>query len=163
MGNNTPTFFIRDVHNFSDLNRAVKRDPRTGRRSAQNNWDFWTLLPECFHQITVVMSDRGIPASFSNMYFLVNILFPSTIRKTSVYGASSILRHNRESKICPMKRRERSTPWIGNTTGKSCTIQLSGEITKWTMYVQIMTEEQARNHYENPFDITKSGVTGSSR
>ena len=23
------------------------------------------------------------------------------------------------------------------------------------MYVQIMTEEQARNHYENPFDITK--------
>lgn len=23
------------------------------------------------------------------------------------------------------------------------------------MYVQIMTEEQAQNHYENPFDITK--------
>jgi catalase len=40
VGNNTPTFFIRDVHNFSDLNRAVKRDPHTGRRSAQNNWDF---------------------------------------------------------------------------------------------------------------------------
>lgn len=26
---------------------------------------------------------------------------------------------------------------------------------KWTLYVQIMTEEQAKNHYENPFDITK--------
>ena len=26
---------------------------------------------------------------------------------------------------------------------------------KWTMFVQIMTEEQAKNHYENPFDITK--------
>ena len=46
VGNNTPTFFIRDVHNFPDLNRAVKRDPRTGMRSAQNNWDFWTLLPK---------------------------------------------------------------------------------------------------------------------
>ena len=37
VGNNTPTFFLRDVHNFPDLNRAVKRDPRTGMRSAQNN------------------------------------------------------------------------------------------------------------------------------
>ncbi|MFR2648135.1 MAG: catalase, partial [Blautia coccoides] len=26
VGNNTPTFFLRDVHNFPDLNRAVKRD-----------------------------------------------------------------------------------------------------------------------------------------
>ena len=69
VGNNTPTFFLRDVHNFPDLNRAVKRDPRTGMRSAQNNWDFWTLLPETFHQTTVVMSDRGIPASFRHMHF----------------------------------------------------------------------------------------------
>ena len=67
VGNNTPTFFLRDVHNFPDLNRAVKRDPQTGMRSAQNNWDFWTLLPETFHQTTVVMSDRGIPASFRHM------------------------------------------------------------------------------------------------
>ena len=29
VGNNTPTFFLRDVHNFPDLNRAVKRDPQT--------------------------------------------------------------------------------------------------------------------------------------
>jgi catalase len=69
VGNNTPTFFIRDVHNFPDLNRAVKRDPYTGMRSAQNNWDFWTLLPETFHQRTVVMSDRGIPDGFRHMHF----------------------------------------------------------------------------------------------
>ena len=30
-----------------------------------------------------------------------------------------------------------------------------GDYPRWTMYVQIMTEEQARTHYENPFDITK--------
>ena len=68
VGNNTPTFFLRDVHNFPDLNRAVKRDPHTGLRSAQNNWDFWTLLPETFHQTTIVMSDRGIPASYRHMH-----------------------------------------------------------------------------------------------
>ena len=101
VGNNTPTFFLRDVHNFPDLNRAVKRDPRTGMRSAQNNWDFWTLLPETFHQTTIVMSDRE--SHGRDLY--------ESIEK--------------------------------------------GDYPRWTMYVQIMTEEQARKHYENPFDITK--------
>ena len=54
VGNNTPVFFLRDPLRFPDLNHAVKRDPRTNMRSAKNNWDFWTGLPEALHQITVV-------------------------------------------------------------------------------------------------------------
>ena len=61
VGNNTPVFFLRDPLKFPDLNHAVKRDPRTNMRSARNNWDFWTSLPEALHQVTIVMSDRGIP------------------------------------------------------------------------------------------------------
>src|SRR5258708_277926 len=68
VGNNTPVFFFRDPLRFPDLNHAIKRDPRTGLRSADNNWDFWSLLPEALHQVTVVMSDRGIPKSFRNMH-----------------------------------------------------------------------------------------------
>ena len=49
VGNNTPVFFLRDPMKFPDLNHAVKRDPRTNMRSAQNNWDFWTSLPEALH------------------------------------------------------------------------------------------------------------------
>src|SRR3981189_1388967 len=64
VGNNTPVFFFRDPLRFSDLNHAIKRDPRTALRSADNNWDFWSLLPEALHQVTIVMSDRGIPKSF---------------------------------------------------------------------------------------------------
>ncbi len=52
-------FFLRDLLKFPDLNRAVKRDPRTNLRSAESNWDFWTLLPEALHQITIVMNDRA--------------------------------------------------------------------------------------------------------
>src|ERR1700755_1145084 len=33
VGNNTPVFFFRDPLRFSDLNHAIKRDPRTGMRS----------------------------------------------------------------------------------------------------------------------------------
>jgi len=66
--NDTPVFFFRDPLRFPDLNHAVKRDPRTGLRSAQNNWDFWALLPESLHQATIIMSDRGIPKSFRHMH-----------------------------------------------------------------------------------------------
>lgn len=68
VGNNTPVFFFRDPLKFPDLNHAVKRDPRTNMRSANNNWDFWTGLPEALHQITYVMGDRGIPASYRHMH-----------------------------------------------------------------------------------------------
>src|SRR5690625_998645 len=68
VGNNTPVFFFRDPLQFPDLNHAVKRDPRTNMRSANNNWDFWTGLPEALHQVTIVMSDRGIPDSYRHMH-----------------------------------------------------------------------------------------------
>ncbi len=156
VGNNTPTFFIRDVHNFSDLNRAVKRDPKTGRRSAQNNWDYWTLLPECFHQITIVMSDRGIPASFRNMHF---------------FGEHTFSLYNAKNERVWCKFHFKTKQGIKNLTneeareingvdreyhGKDLFDSIEkGDFPKWTMYIQVMTEEQARNHYENPFDITK--------
>ena len=54
VGNNTPVFFIRDPRQFPDLNKAVKRDPKTNLRSKRNNWDWWTLIPEalraCGHE-----------------------------------------------------------------------------------------------------------------
>jgi NAD(P)-dependent dehydrogenase (short-subunit alcohol dehydrogenase family) len=68
VGNNTPVFFFRDPLRCPDLNHAIKRDPRTGMRSANNNWDFWALLPEALHQVTIVMSDRGIPRSFRHRH-----------------------------------------------------------------------------------------------
>ena len=31
-------------------------------------WDFWTLSPESAHQVTILMSERGIPASWRHMH-----------------------------------------------------------------------------------------------
>src|SRR5690606_11113983 len=68
VGHNTPVFFFRDPMKFPDLTPAVKRDPRTNLRDAHNNWDFCTLLPESLHQVTIVMSDRGIPRGYRHMH-----------------------------------------------------------------------------------------------
>jgi catalase len=31
----------------------------------------------------------------------------------------------------------------------------AGNFPRWTLYVQVMTEAQARKHKHNPFDLTK--------
>src|SRR5690606_19498466 len=68
VGNNTPVFCFRDAKRFPDLNHVVKRDAKTNMHNPQANWDFWTSLPEALHQVTIVMSDRGIRASCRQMH-----------------------------------------------------------------------------------------------
>lgn len=157
VGNNTPVFFIRDPLQFPDLNHAVKRDPRTNLRSPQTNWDFWTMLPEALHQITVVMSDRGIPASYRNMhgfgshtYSLINkdgvrvwvkfhLLTQQGIKNLTNEEAAALVATDRES-----HQRD-----LYDAIER-------GDFPKWKLYFQIMTEQQALDYKENPFDITKT-------
>ena len=156
VGNNTPTFFIRDVHNFPDLNRAVKRDPYTGMRNPQNTWDFWTLLPETFHQRTIVMSDRGIPASFRHMHVYGEHTYSFYNDKNERVWCKFHLHTQQGIKCLTNEEAQKINGMDREYHGRDLfeAIQRK-EYPKWTMYVQIMTEEQAKNHYENPFDITK--------
>ena len=156
VGNNTPTFFLRDVHNFPDLNRAVKRDPRTGLRSAQNNWDFWTLLPETFHQTTIVMSDRGIPATYRHMHVFGEHTFSFYNEKNERVWCNFHYHPQQGIKNLTDQEAEALIGKDRESHGRDLYESIEkGDFPRWTMYVQIMTEEQAKNHYENPFDITK--------
>lgn len=156
VGNNTPVFFIREPRQFPDLNKAVKRDPRTNMRSATYNWDYWTLLPEALHQVTIVMSDRGIPASYRHMHgfgshtysfwnakgerFWVKFHFKTQqgIKNLSDAEAAELIGRDRESHQRDLYEAiER------------------GDFPKWTMYVQIMPELEAEEYGLHPFDLTK--------
>ena len=156
VGNNTPVFFLRDPLKFPDLNHAIKRDPRTGMRSAQNNWDFWTLLPEALHQVTITMSPRGIPLSYRHMhgfgshtYSFINKNNVRTwvkfhfrtlqgIRNMSDEEAAAVIAMDRESHQRDLYQAiER------------------GDFPRWKLQIQLMTEEQAKTYQVNPFDLTK--------
>jgi len=89
VGNNTPVFFFRDPLRFPDLNHAIKRDPRTGMRSADNNWDFWTLLPEALHQVTIVMSERAFRRASSHAWLRQPYVQLPQRRQTSASGSNS--------------------------------------------------------------------------
>ena len=67
VGNNTPVFFVRDPLKFPDFIHTQKRHPKTNLRSPTAMWDFWSLSPESLHQVTILMSDRGLPQSYRHM------------------------------------------------------------------------------------------------
>ena len=67
VGNNTPVFFVRDPYKFPDFIHTQKRHPRTNLRSPTAMWDFWSLSPESLHQVTILMSDRGLPVGVRNI------------------------------------------------------------------------------------------------
>ncbi len=156
VGNNTPVFFLRDPLKFPDLNHAVKRDPRTNLRSAKNNWDFWTSLPEALHQVTIVMSDRGIPANYRHMHG---------------FGSHTFSFINAQNERHWVKFHFRTQQGIQNLTDAEAEAIIGkdreshqrdlleaidrGDFPKWTMYIQIMPEADASTVPYNPFDLTK--------
>lgn len=156
VGNNTPVFFFRDPLRFPDLNHAVKRDPRTGMRSADNNWDFWTLLPEALHQVTLVMGERGIPRSYRTMHGFGSHTFSLVNHSGQRVWVKFHLRCQQE--IANLTDAE-SAALIGNDR-ESHQRDLyeaieAGDHPRWMLCIQVMTEEQARTHRHNPFDLTK--------
>lgn len=156
VGNNTPVFFIRDPLKFPDLNHAIKRDPRTNMRSAKNNWDFWSSLPEALHQVTITMSDRGIPLSYRHMhgfgshtFSMINanneriwvkfhLVCQQGIKNLTDEEAAAIIAKDRES-----HQRD-----LLESIDR-------GDYPRWKMFIQVMSEEDALNMPYNPFDLTK--------
>ncbi len=156
VGNNTPVFFLRDPLKFPDLNHAVKRDPRTNLRSALNNWDFWTSLPEALHQVTIVMSDRGIPATYRHMHGFGSHTFSLINAKNERFWVKFHLRSQQgirnltdaEAEAVIGKCREGHQRDLYGSLEK-------GDFPRWTMCVQVMPEKDAATCPYNPFDLTK--------
>ena len=156
VGNNTPVFFLRDPLKFPDLNHAVKRDPRTNLRSAKNNWDFWSSLPEALHQVTVVMSDRGIPATYRHMHGFGSHTFSFINKKNQRFWCKFHFKTQQgiknltdaEAEALVAKDRESHQRDLYEAIEK-------GDFPRWTMYVQVLTDEQAQKLPYHPFDLTK--------
>ncbi|HLU92886.1 MAG TPA: catalase [Membranihabitans sp.] len=156
VGNNTPVFFMRDPYKFPDLNKAVKRDPRTNLRSANHNWDYWTLLPEALHQVTITMSDRGIPKSYRHMHGFGSHTFSFINAENERFWVKF---HMVTAQGVETLSDEEAEKLIG-TDRESHQRDLfnaieAGNFPRWHMKVQIMPEDEANHYRFNPFDLTK--------
>jgi catalase len=154
VGNNTPVFFFRDPLRFSDLNHAIKRDPRTGLRITTG------ISGRCCRRhctrSTIIMSDRGIPKSFRHMH---------------LFGSHTFSMINAVNERVWVKFHFRTQQGIANLTGAEASALVAmdreshrrdllnaieaGNFPRWTLIIQVMTEAQAKTHKHNPFDVTK--------
>ncbi len=156
VGNNTPVFFLRDPLKFPDLNHSVKRDPRTNMRCPNSNWDFWTSLPEALHQVTIVMSDRGIPASYRHMHGFGSHTFSLLNAKNERFWVK--FHFKTQQGIRNLTDEEAAAIAGKDTESNQRDLYYSvenGDFPKWTMYVQVMPEKEASSLPYNPFDLTK--------
>ena len=156
VGNNTPVFFFRDPLKFPDLNRAVKRDPRTNMRSAENNWDFWTNLPEALHQVTIVMSDRGIPDGYRHMHGFGSHTFSFVNEAGERFWAKFHFRTQQGIKNLTDEEAAKVVAEDRESSQRDLFEAIEqGNNPKWTFYVQIMPEADAADYRFHPFDLTK--------
>ena len=156
VGNNTPVFFFRDPLKFPDLNHAVKRDPRTNMRSAANNWDFWSSLPEALHQVTIVMSDRGIPDGYRHMHGFGSHTFSFINAKGERHWVK--FHHRTQQGIKNLTDAEAAAVVAGDRESSQRDLYEAierGDFPKWKLYVQIMPEADAATVPYHPFDLTK--------
>ena len=156
VGNNTPVFFVRDPVKFPDFIHTQKRHPKSNLRSPTAMWDFWSLSPESLHQVTILMSDRGLPKSLrhingygSHTYSFINAQnerFWVKFHFKTLQGIQTMT--NSESDAIIAKDRESSQRDLFEAIER-------GEFPKWKFQVQIMPETDAENYRWNPFDLTK--------
>ncbi|MEJ5170544.1 MAG: catalase, partial [Fimbriimonadales bacterium] len=156
VGNNTPVFFVRDPYKFPDFIRTQKRDPKTNLRNPTAMWDFWSLSPESLHQVTILFSDRGLPASYRHM---------------NGYGSHTFSFYNDQGERFWVKFHFKTMQGIRCLTDEEAEAMIGkdrethqrdlfeaierGDFPKWKLMVQIMPEADAEKTPYNPFDLTK--------
>ncbi len=156
VGNNTPVFFINDPLKFPDFIHSQKRDPKTHARSNEMQWDFWANSPESVHQVTYLMGDRGLPATYRNM---------------QGYGSHTFKWVNADNKPVWVKYHFRTNQGVKNMSNELAAKLASedtdflqndlynsiedGDFPSWTLYVQIIPYEEGLNYKYDLFDVTK--------
>ncbi|MGI9328837.1 MAG: catalase [Pseudomonadales bacterium] len=153
VGNNTPVFFLNDPLKFPDFVHSQKKNPQTNLPDAARMWEFWANHPQSLHQMTILMSDRGIPRSWRHM---------------NGYGSHTFSFYTREGSRHWMKwhfKTDQGVQCLGNEEASILAPHgaqqdlveaiAQGEYPSWTVMVQILSEAQASRFPLNPFDLTK--------
>jgi catalase len=156
VGNNTPVFFVRDPQKFQDFIHSQKRRADTHTRDNNMQWDFWTLSPESAHQVTILMTDRGIPYTWRHM---------------NGYSSHTFMWYNAGGEKFWVQYHIKTDQGIRTFTDADAKAMAAedpdfhlrdlydsikrGDHPSWTVQVQVMPFEAAADYRFNPFDLTK--------
>ena len=154
VGNNTPVFFLRDPIKFPDFVHSQKKHPVTNLPNPAAHFEFWANSPQSLHQITILMSDRGIPYSYRHVHGFSS----HTLSFWNQNGARFWVKwHFKTNQGIKTLTNEEAAKMPAFGAQKDLVEAIArGEFPSWTVKLQIMTEEQAKTYPINPFDLTKT-------
>lgn len=156
VGNNFPTFFIRDAIKFPDMVHAFKPDPRTNLDDDSRRFDFFSHVPEATRTLTELYSNAGTPASYRQMdgngvhaYKLVNA--KGDVRYVKFHWKSlQGLKNLDPGQVAQVQGRDYS-----HLTHDLVTHINQGDFPKWDLYVQVLKPEELKSFDFDPLDATK--------
>jgi len=155
-GNNTPVFFIRDPLKFPDFIHTQKRHPATNCPDPDMFWDFLSLTPESIHQVSILFSDRGTPASYRHMNGYSSHTFKWYNDKGEYFWVQY---HFKTDQGIKNLAREEAARLAGEDadyhTRDLYDAIARGDYPSWTLEMQILTPGQAKDFAWDIFDITK--------
>jgi catalase len=156
VGNNTPVFFIRDAIKFPDFIHTQKRHPQTHLKNPNAIWDFWSLSPESLHQVTILMSDRGIPATLRHMHGFGS----HTFKWVNAEGQAVWVKYHFKTEQGVKNLDVDLAAKLAGDNPDYHTEDLfnaidQGDFPSWKLCVQIMPIEDANTYRFDPFDVTK--------
>ncbi|KAH7170546.1 catalase-like domain-containing protein [Dactylonectria macrodidyma] len=128
--NNTPVFFLRDPTKFPLFIHTQKRNPQTNLKDATMFWDYLSTHQEAVHQWT---KPNG------------SFVFTQVHLKTD-QGKKTFT--NAEAAKMASENPHFATQHLFEAIER-------GESPSWTVYVQVLTPEQAEKFPWNIFDLTK--------
>ncbi|TYZ68858.1 hypothetical protein PybrP1_010083 [[Pythium] brassicae (nom. inval.)] len=156
VGNNTPIFFIRDPILFPSFIHTQKRHPATHCKDDDMMWDFFSLRPETTHQLSFLFADRGIPDG----YRFMNGYGSHTFVNVNAAGEHVYVKYHFKTdqgiRNLPVHEAERLAAADPDYATRDLYDAIQDQdFPSWTMYVQVMTPQRARESAVNPFDVTK--------
>ncbi|KAL3881096.1 hypothetical protein ACJMK2_027558 [Sinanodonta woodiana] len=141
---------------FPNFIHTQKRNPQTHLKDPDMFWDFITLRPETTHQVSFLFSDRGTPDGYRHM---------------NGYGSHTYKMVNKDGKPVYCKFHWKTDQGIKNLPANKAAEMAGsdpdysikdlynaiaeGNYPSWSLYIQVMTFEEAERFRFNPFDLTK--------
>jgi catalase len=156
VGNNTPVFFIRDPLKFPDFIHTQKRHAATNLPDPDMFWDFLSLTPESIHQVTILFSDRGTPATYRNMNGFSSHTFKWYNNQGEYFWVQYHFKTDQGIKNLTREDARRMAGQDPDHATRDLYRAIEqGDYPSWTLEMQIMRPEQARDFRWDIFDITK--------
>jgi catalase len=156
VGNNTPIFFIRDPILFPSFIHTQKRNPQTHLKDPDMFWDFITLRPETTHQVCFLFSDRGIPDGYRHMNGYGSHTFKMVNKDGKAVYCKFHMKTDQGVKTLPVDKAHKVSADDPDYSIHDLYNAIANQdYPSWTMYIQVMSFEQAERYRYNPFDLTK--------